>query len=616
MKSKRIAALLLSLLMALTVIPFSTINVAAAAPKSAAQISAKASHKPLATDKYYQYSKLNATQKKAYTAINDGIIAFKNTINLSKYKLKQEDAYILIQKVLADHPEYFYVANDYSVTLDGKTKKVKDAILLFTDGKKTDTIDKKYKPVVKANRKTISSQIAAVNKKANEIVASIPVNDSQLAKEKYIHDYLTANIAYNYAALNNSASASSHVWEIYGALVEKSAVCEGYAKSFVYLCHRVGINATIVMGKDHTGGDHMWNAVEIDKSWYLVDLTWDDNDAKELPTIYQYFNVTSLEMGKDHYVDSKLSCPSCTDTRNAYKSLCINLENNKLPSNYKTILDNVVKNQETAIPLYKGKDGKLDVNLVSKLFVSPDSAVQKYIKQKGYPVKIEPQTIQYGNYMFLRLQYTGTVSKHSFKTVVTPATLSKDGKIVKKCAICGTVDSTSAIKRAKTFTLSATSYTYDGKVKSPSVTVKDAAGKTLKKNTDYTVTYASGRKNVGTYKVTIKMKGNYSGTKTLTFKVNPPKTTVSKATSTKAKTLHVTVAKKTTQTTGYQIQYATSKLFKSAKSVTLSNKTTAKTITGLKAKTTYYVRVRTYKKVGSTTYYSGWSTVKSATIKK
>ena len=71
------------------------------------------------------------------------------------------------------------------------------------------------------------------------------------------------------------------------------------------------------------------------------------------------------------------------------------------------------------------------------------------------------------------------------------------------------------------FKLSTTSYTYNGKVRTPGVTVTHGS-KTLKKGTDYTVTYASGRKAVGTYKVTVKMKGDYTGTKTLTFKINAP----------------------------------------------------------------------------------------------
>ena len=111
--------------------------------------------------------------------------------------------------------------------------------------------------------------------------------------------------------------------------------------------------------------------------------------------------------------------------------------------------------------------------------------------------------------------------KHTYKTVVTKATLSKNGTSSKKCSVCGKVESKTTIKSVKTITLSDTVFAYTGKAITPTVTVKDSAGKTLKKDTDYTVTYASGRKNVGTYKVTIKLKGNYSGSKTLTFTIKP-----------------------------------------------------------------------------------------------
>ena len=199
---------------------------------------------------------------------------------------------------------------------------------------------------------------------------------------------------------------------------------------------------------------------------------------------------------------------------------------------------------------------------------------------------------------------------HFYKTTTDKATTSKNGSIVKKCSICGQVASETIIKYAKTFKLSTTSYTYNGDVKTPSVTVKDSAGNTLKKNTDYTVTYESGRKNVGTYKVTIKMIGKYSGTKTLTFEINPDKTTVSKLTAGK-KRITVEITKKSTQVAGYQIQYSTSKKFTSAKTKTITSYNTTKyTLKSLSAKKTYYVRVRTYKTVGKTKYYSGWSTYK------
>ena len=76
------------------------------------------------------------------------------------------------------------------------------------------------------------------------------------------------------------------------------------------------------------------------------------------------------------------------------------------------------------------------------------------------------------------------------------------------------------------------------------------------------------------------------------------------------------ITKKSTQVTGYQIQYSTSKTFSSAKTAPVSSyKTTSVTLKSLSAKKTYYVRVRTYKTVNGTKYYSGWSTYKCAKTK-
>ena len=199
---------------------------------------------------------------------------------------------------------------------------------------------------------------------------------------------------------------------------------------------------------------------------------------------------------------------------------------------------------------------------------------------------------------------------HTYKTTTTKATTTKNGSIIKKCADCGKVASKKTIRYAKKFTLSTTNYPYAGKVRTPNVVVKDSAGNKLKKGTDYTVTYPSGRKNVGSYKVTVKMKGNYSGTKTLTFKITPKKTTVSKLTAGN-NSIKVAITKKSTQVTGYQIQYSTSKKFTNAKLKNISSyKTTKYTLKGLKDKKTYFVRVRTYKTVNGKRYYSGWSTIK------
>jgi len=209
---------------------------------------------------------------------------------------------------------------------------------------------------------------------------------------------------------------------------------------------------------------------------------------------------------------------------------------------------------------------------------------------------------------------------HSYKAQLTKATTAKDGQIYKKCSVCGAVTGKTVIAKASNIKLSKTAYTYNGKVQKPSVTVKNSKGKSLKNGTDYKISYPKGMKNVGKYTVKVTLKGNYSGSKSMTYNINPKGTSVSKVKAAK-KGFKVTWKKQATQTTGYQVQYSTSSKFKSAKTVTISkNKTTSKSVSKLSAKKKYYVRVRTYKtvKIGgkSVKLYSGWSKAKSVTTKK
>lgn len=199
--------------------------------------------------------------------------------------------------------------------------------------------------------------------------------------------------------------------------------------------------------------------------------------------------------------------------------------------------------------------------------------------------------------------------------VIKRATMFNDGIYGMCCAECGKkMYSIDTINKVSTVKISTGAYTYDGKVKTPLVTVKDSKGNALKKNRDYKVKYSAGRKNVGTYSVLVTLCGDYLGQKTFTFKIIPKGTTISKLMA-KSKAFTANIAKQTTQTTGYQMQYATNKKFSSAKLIAMKNTTMSKSVTGLKAKTNYYVRVRTYKTVGKVNYYSKWSSVKSIKTK-
>ena len=216
----------------------------------------------------------------------------------------------------------------------------------------------------------------------------------------------------------------------------------------------------------------------------------------------------------------------------------------------------------------------------------------------------------------------GNIAKiaHTTKQTVTKATPTANGTIVNYCSVCKKTLSTTVIPKASSIKLKATSLTYNGKVRTPKVIVKDRTGKTLVKNTDYTVSYAKGRKYVGKYAVKITFKGKYSGTKALYFTITPKATSISSLTA-GSKKFTVKWKKQATQTTGYQVQYSASSKFSKAKTVTVGkNRTVSKKISKLSGKKKYYVRVRTYKTVKingkSIRIYSGWSKAKTVTTKK
>ena len=200
----------------------------------------------------------------------------------------------------------------------------------------------------------------------------------------------------------------------------------------------------------------------------------------------------------------------------------------------------------------------------------------------------------------------------AWKTVAS-ATTQKAGRQERSCTVCNYKE-TRSIPKLKSYNFkvvsSKSAVTYNGKAQKPAVTVY--AGNKKISSKYYTVSYKNNTA-VGTAMITIQGKGNYkkySG-KT-TFRINLQKTTLSSAKSSRKGQLQATW-KKTAGNAGYQIQYATNAKFSGAK--TKNTKATRYTFKGLKSKRKYYVRVRTYKKVGSNYWYSKWSNVRNVKIK-
>ncbi len=259
-------------------------------------------------------------------------------------------------------------------------------------------------------------------------------------------------------------------------------------------------------------------------------------------------------------------------------------------------------------------------NATDKTFINFTDAGDKALY--NYSIVNNGEVIESGYSYYVTLPTLASTSTATFSgwtdgTVTYPGGISVliSGDIT-FTAVWTAVESTATtVPAIDTVKLSKTTYVYNGKKKKPTVTVTDVNGNVISSD-NYTVTYESGRKKVGKYKVTVTFTGNYSGTETLYFTIKPKKTAVKKITA-NSKSFTVKWKKRTTQVTGYQVQYATNKKFtKNKKTVTVkSKKTTSKTVKNLKSNKTYYVRVRTYKTVDGKKIYSKWSTVKKVTVK-
>ena len=188
-----------------------------------------------------------------------------------------------------------------------------------------------------------------------------------------------------------------------------------------------------------------------------------------------------------------------------------------------------------------------------------------------------------------------------------------------ECTECGEILETAEIPAlgaaditSAKVTLAGSSLEFTGKTQKPSPTVT-LNGKKLKNGTDYTVSYKNN-KAIGKAYVIVKGKNNYTGTIKKSFNIVPQKQVIVKLSAqAKAFSIKWTLNK---NVTGYQIKYSTASNFSGGKSVYVKKNTSAKkTLTSLKSKKAYYVKVRSYKTVNGVKYYGAWSNAKKIRTK-
>lgn len=203
-----------------------------------------------------------------------------------------------IEAYTYDNPDVFYLApTKMYLNVETTTKLTKKTHRVYINsGKQTNYLSDEY-----SSKAQIDSALAQIESVKNQIVAKRIGNTYY--DIKMVHDYLIDNTEYD------SSISKSNIYNIYGALVNKTAVCEGYAKAFKYLMDEIGIPCIIVTG-DATNSQgktesHAWNYVQMENKWYAIDCTWDDpviigggNASQE--SRYKYFLKGKNDFDKSH----------------------------------------------------------------------------------------------------------------------------------------------------------------------------------------------------------------------------------------------------------------------------------------------------------------------------
>lgn len=174
-----------------------------------------------------------------------------------------------IEAYTYDNPDVFYLSpNKMYLNIETTTKGKKTTYRVYIDsGKEENYLIHEF-----SSKEQIDNAINYIEQTKNQILQNRKTNTYD--NIKMVHDYLVENVQYD------TSVSKENIYNIYGAMVNGEAVCEGYARSFKYLMDSLGIPCTLVIGKGTNSEgrteNHAWNYVQLDNYWYAIDSTWDD----------------------------------------------------------------------------------------------------------------------------------------------------------------------------------------------------------------------------------------------------------------------------------------------------------------------------------------------------
>ena len=215
------------------------------------------------------YDKLNELKSGTYT-VEFGTTFNDLLQNENGEELLTNAFQLSINALLLDHPEIFYldVTKMYMFTesttnFAGTTYKIS----IGPDGNNSYLLD--------GFRNSNDVRVAEDHIKTQLYIITSTLNGSTYDKAVQVHNYLIDSIEYDSSGADSDISHT-----LYGALVNKYAVCDGYAKAFKFILDNIGISCVEICGtaQNSSGAteSHAWNDVLIDGKWYAIDVTWDD----------------------------------------------------------------------------------------------------------------------------------------------------------------------------------------------------------------------------------------------------------------------------------------------------------------------------------------------------
>jgi len=253
----------------------------------------------------YAYSNvLNDAERSIYNLMLDGINNLSGEISLGTdlSKTQIDNAF---NAILKDQSQIVWLGNGYTLSTR-TTYEGQNEVTTYT-----------FKPAYTMSSSQAATATANLDREVNALLGSMHNGMSQLDIEVLVHDFLVKKVTYNNAAAQNPSNYPKS-YTAYGALVEGSAVCEGYAKAFQLVLNKVGIQTTLISGKT-SGGNHMWNMANIEGSWYHVDVTFDDpNNGNANAVMRNYLNLSAAEIGKTHAISNRFAYPSAASTGHNY----------------------------------------------------------------------------------------------------------------------------------------------------------------------------------------------------------------------------------------------------------------------------------------------------------